>query len=257
MRRIAKRFVATGRSSIADGSAGSGWGGGGTAADSTPTSSGRALLRARLISFLGGVVHSRRVRREAKRRAVAYLGYRSDGELHPEALDANLADVALRFAVQDGDLEFFEAVFARFVASRDATVRQRLLGALASVREPGLAERVRALALDDRLRTNEVTRPIGVQMRMVETREATWAWLRSNFDALAGRLEPGDLGGLPWLATGFCTAEKADEVEAFFGDRIGDLSGGPRNLAGAVEVIRLCAARAAAHRQSATEFFSR
>ena len=228
-----------------------GWGQGGPESDASTS-----LLRSRLVSFLGGVVKSRRIRREARRRAVAYLGYRSDGELHPEALDQNLADVVLRFAVQDGDLEFFEAVLARFVASRDATVRQRLLGALSSVRDAGLAERVRALSLDERLRTNEIVRPLAVQMGMSETRDATWSWLRAHFDELAERLEPGRLGDLPWLTTGFCSAEKADEVEAFFGDRIGELSGGPRNLAGAVEVVRLCAARAEHHRQSAAAFFS-
>ena len=230
-----------------------GWGG---VRNATEDATDR-LLRSRLISFLGEVVRSPRVRREASRRAVAYLGYRADGELHTDALDPNLVDVSLRFAVQDGDLEFFDAVLARFVASRDAEVRRQLLGALASVRDPSLAERVRALALDERLRTNEIMTPIGIQMGMSETREATWAWLRDHVDDLADRLEPSRLGHAPWLAAGFCDAERANEVEAFFGDRIGELSGGPRNLAGAVEAIRLCAARAEVHRASATEFFSR
>jgi len=44
-------------------------------------------------------------------------------------------------------------------------------------------------------------------------------------------------------------------VESFFRDRIAGLSGGPRNLANALERIRLCAARTQALRPAVASFF--
>jgi alanyl aminopeptidase len=92
---------------------------------------------------------------------------------------------------------------------------------------------------------------------MIETRERAWQWLREHFDAVFARVAPTRAGSAPWYAAGFCTEEKAVEVEAFFGERIESMPGGPRNLRGALEAIRLCAARVEAQRESAAAFFSR
>jgi alanyl aminopeptidase len=80
--------------------------------------------------------------------------------------------------------------------------------------------------------------------------------MQANFEGLVAHLSARHAGELPWLTSGFCDPAQADAVAAFFGPRIDSLSGGPRNLAGAVEAIRLCAARAAAQRDSANRFFT-
>jgi alanyl aminopeptidase len=46
-------------------------------------------------------------------------------------------------------------------------------------------------------------------------------------------------------------------VQEFFEPRVAELTGGPRNLAGAVEAISLCAARAEAQRASVERAFAR
>ncbi len=48
----------------------------------------------------------------------------------------------------------------------------------------------------------------------------------------------------------------ADRVEAFFAPFIDELQGGPRNLAGAVESIRLCAALVRAQGAATRAFFA-
>ncbi len=133
-------------------------------------------------------------------------------------------------------------------------MRGQLLSALARTRDPELAARARALALDERLRTNEVLTPLYSQLFMPETRDATWEWVVANFPALRDLLE-SSAGRLPGLGSFFCSEERADAVETFFAEHIEDLPGGPRNLASTLESIRLCAARAEAHRVSATEVF--
>jgi alanyl aminopeptidase len=216
-----------------------------------------ALLRANVIEFLAMTVEDPAVRREAARRGRAYVGYGGDGEIHPDAVDPNLADVALAVAVQEGDAELFDALLDKLVASSDATLRTRLLGALAKADDEELSARAIALALDERLRVNEMFTPIMSQMGMAETRERAWTYLREHFDAFVERAGPGRAGYTPFAATSFCDAERVAEMQGFFGPRVDDLPGGPRNLATALEAMRLCAARVEAQRESAEHFFSR
>ncbi len=216
----------------------------------------QALLRASVVDALATIGEDRRVRREASRAAQRYVGYgrRGDGEVHPDALDTNLVGVSLAVAIQDGDAGFFDHLLQLFENADDALLRARLLSALAHTKDPELAARARALALDERLRLNEVTRPLRVQMSMPETREATWVWVKEHFEELRGRLEDG-AGRLPRIGGAFCSEEKAEEVEAFFRQRADTLPGGPRTLANTLEQIRLCAARVETHRENAMAFF--
>ncbi len=216
-----------------------------------------ALLRADVINFLAMSVEDPAVRREAVRRGRAYVGFGGDGEIHPDAVDPNLADVALGVAVQEGDAAFFEALLEKFVASSDATLRNRLLGALSKAKSEELSARAIALTLDDRLRVNEMFTPLMTQLSMEETRERAWAWLQQNFDAFVERAGPGRAGYTPFVATSFCDAGRVEEMQAFFGPRVDELPGGPRNLATALEAMRLCAARVDAQRQSTAQFLSR
>lgn len=213
------------------------------------------LLRAKVISFLALTVEDPAVRREALRRGRAYVGFGGDGEIHADAVDANLADTALAVAVQEGDAAFFDALLEKFFASTDATLRSRLLGALAQTRDPALSARVIALTIDERLRVNELFTPLMGQMRATETRAAAWSWVRDNFDSFVERAGPGRAGYLPHAAASFCSVERAGEVEAFFGERIAALPGGPRNLATSLEGMGVCAARVEAQRESVEVFF--
>ena len=47
-----------------------------------------------------------------------------------------------------------------------------------------------------------------------------------------------------------CDAQRIEEVRAFFTPRVDRLTGGPRNLAQALESAEQCAARVAAQRDS-------
>jgi alanyl aminopeptidase len=211
------------------------------------------LLREDVLGFLAFTAEDAQVRRQGERLGQAYV---RDGEIHPDAVDSNVAGLALSIAVQEGDAAFFDQLTEMLFASTDATVRSRILSALGSAKDPTLAARARALSLDARLRVNEVTRPLWSQSEVDESREALWQWVVENFDALSSRIGPHSAGSLPWMAAGFCDEQHAAAVEEFFRPRIDDLAGGPRNLAGAVEAIRLCAARVEAHREATTEFFS-
>ncbi len=227
--------------------------------DARPGEDGEtALLRAQVIGFMATFVEDRRTRREASARALRFLGYdrRGDGTLRRDAVDPNLVDTVLKVAVQDGDAALFDRLVERLTTSDDSLFRGQILGALAATRDPALAQRALDLALDERVRVNEIWIPLSGQLHLPERRDAAWAWITQHFDALAARLEAG-AGRLPAAASVFCSEERATQVEAFFAERVAQLPGGPRNLANALEKIRLCAAKVEAQRQSAEAFFRR
>ncbi len=219
---------------------------------------GDAILRAELLEVMALVARDPGTRREAARRARRLLGVGGDGALARDAAPADLVQTVLVVAAEDGDAALFDAMEAHLHATEDGMLRRQLLRALGSFRAPELAARARALTLDARLRPDERFRPLRAQLDDPATREDAWRYLTEQYDAIAARAGSSIwMANLPGLADVFCTAERASEVERFFAPRVSELSGGPRNLASAVETIRLCAALVDAQRQSTAAFFAR
>ncbi|MGE3636700.1 MAG: M1 family metallopeptidase, partial [Sandaracinaceae bacterium] len=214
-----------------------------------------SLLRAEVLGFMAYIARDAAVRAEAARRGRAYLD--AEGEASERTVDANLREMVLAVAVEDGDAALFDRLLERALASDDALFRTHALWALGRTRDPELGARVLALGLDPRLRANEITIPLSAQTSFPERRDAAFEWLRANWDGLAERLATTRAGSLPWTFSPYCAEDDAEAVQAFFTPRVDALPGGPRNLAGALEVIRLCAARSAHQRESAERFFAR
>ena len=212
------------------------------------------LLRARMVAFLARQGRDPVVRRTAAARGRGLLGGRTG--LRLDAIAPELIDVVLPVSVQEGDAAFFDMVVARLRTTDDDLTRLRLLSALGAATDSALAARARDLAIGPDVRVGETMRVLWTQAGQPETRAATWDWLRARFDALVPHLTDRSAGETPLLASGFCDGARADEVEAFFRPRIQALRGGPRNLAGAVEAIKLCAARVEAQRASTRAFFA-
>jgi alanyl aminopeptidase len=181
------------------------------------------------------------------------------GPGRPDAVAPDLADIALGAAVRSGGSEAFDAVLAEATGAQDALIRHRALLALAQARDPALVRRALDLALDPRLRKNERLVALGGErgdtgdmvglLGAAETRDAAWAWLVAHFDELAPQLPDRFAGRIPGMIR-LCDARRAEEVRAFFAPRVGELTGGPRNLAQALEASAQCVARVAAQRKS-------
>jgi len=161
----------------------------------------------------------------------------------------DLAGAAMAAAVRRGGAEVFDAVVAQVVGSADAQLRTRALIALGATRDPALVGRALDVALDPRLRQNERLVTFKVLAGSLETRDAAWAWLEAHFDALVALLPDRFGGQLPSMIKS-CDAAWAEKVRAFFAPRVERLTGGPRNLAQALEAATQCAARVAAQRDS-------
>ncbi|MEM7606835.1 MAG: M1 family metallopeptidase [Myxococcota bacterium] len=216
----------------------------------------QALLRSAVMDFGALFVRDRATRRAAVQRAERYLGMGrgGSGELDASAVDPNLIGTVLAVAVQEKDAAFFDALVARFRASSDAIFRSRILAALAQSDDAELRDRARELALDPGVRVNEMLVPFYVQMADAEHQLEAWEFVETRFDDLAARLETGT-ARLVGLGGRYCSTEGASRIEAFFAGRIESIPGGPRSLATALESVRLCAARADAHREGADAVF--
>jgi cytosol alanyl aminopeptidase len=216
----------------------------------------QAVLRQRILGFLARTARDPAVRAEAAKRGRAYVGYGTDGKLHPEAVDPDLGWLALAVALEDAEPALFEAVVSRLGTTDDEIVRGRLFAGLGAARTPGLAARARELALDPRVRKTETLSTLWSQLSDVRTRDEAWSWVQDHIDALIEKISPARAGGLPHLAASYCDEEHAKQLEALFSARAAQLDGGPRNLALATESIRLCAARRAAQEPSVRAFFA-
>jgi alanyl aminopeptidase len=216
-----------------------------------------AVLRQRLLGFLAGTGRDPAVRREAKKRGLAYLGIGGDGKLHPEAVDPELTGLALSVAAEDGDAALFDGILDRLAKSEDQVIRGRLLGALGSFRAPDLAARARDLVLDPRVRVGETLSTVWQQLGDPRTRDAAWAWFSTHLDEVITKVSPARGGFLPYVGNSYCDEKHLAELDALFATRVNKLDGGPRILQSVEESIRLCIARRTAQDASTREFFKK
>lgn len=214
------------------------------------------LLRASVLDVLAHVGEEASTRDKLVRWGRDYLGVSTGGVLKPSAVPKDLADLAVSVAVEQGDDALYDAVYQQLLETEEPAVRMRLLFALSGVHD-ARSSKALALALDPKLRVNEVMFPLRQQFGDRRTRDAAREYLEQNFDKISERLSPSAAGSLVWLTTSFCDAAGAARAEAFFTPRVQHLPGGPRMLASALEQQRLCAASVSAQRASFQEFFGK
>jgi alanyl aminopeptidase len=211
------------------------------------------LLRESVMRFLTLTVREAQVRREAAARGRAYVGFETPADRG--AVNAGLAGTAVAAAARTGGQEFFDHLVELLRETRDPQMRSTLVAGVAAVDDDELRREALQLTFNSAVRINEVPTILFGQMSDPEGREPTWAWLQENYDRVVERVGPGIAGYLPYLGARFCSEERAAEVQAFFGERVADVQGGPRNLASALERIRLCSALVEQQRSSVNRYF--
>jgi alanyl aminopeptidase len=184
----------------------------------------------------------------------------ADGQLHPGAVSANHRSLALRMAAEEGDASVFDALLAAAAGSEDAVLRGELLGAAASSKALALQQRARELALTPKVRRNEIALLVSGSRRRgggggndedADSLAAARSWVDANFEALVARVAPAGVQFVGAAAQGLCTEAEADAFEARYAAKVSQLEGGPRALAQATEVIRLCGALQSRHKADA------
>jgi alanyl aminopeptidase len=213
------------------------------------------LLRAKLIEFLALDAEQDEVRAEMAEAGRAYLGFGTDEQIHDDAVEPDLLDVALAVAGEQADAEFYDHMLAHFQASTSSLVRRALLGGIGRVRDPALLSRSFDLILDESLRVNEIPTLL-FAVGHFHNREAMWDWYVANLDLLLARLPEGYRNFMPVVGKLFCSEERAQELAGLFEPKLEELPGAARNLAQSLETMRLCASLKDSQQKSAEDFFS-
>jgi alanyl aminopeptidase len=221
----------------------------------------RVALRQGVLEFLAFTARDKAVRREAAAHGRAFLSGSKAKADHGDrgALTPELVGLTLEVAAEDGGAPVFDQLVAALDKENDDPARRRLLSAIGSATEPALAARARELELGPRVRPNEVGRILAAGLRThtgKAVREQAWSFVLANMDKLLQKTQPAYASRLVSLGAGFCDRAHRDALEKLFTPRVGQIEGGPRALAGALEELDLCIARRAAHEPSARSFLS-
>ena len=213
------------------------------------------LLRTDLLTFLSLTAQDGAIREQLRRSGQAYLGWGGDGELHIDAVEPELLNLAMAVAGEEADSAFFEHLIKHLKASDSALTRGAILAGLARVRDPELLRQVHDLVFDDALRSNEL--PDLLYGAMADhNRAATWRWFQANLDRLLEHLTPGSADSIPEIAAGFCDRQTVKTLRSLIEPRLETIPGAKRALDQSSEKIEQCAALKDRQAASANAFFA-
>ena len=190
--------------------------------------------RGALLRLLGGVAGDAALQTRARALAEGYLA-------NPASLPPTIVAPVLQVAAAGGDAALYDQYLARARATAGTPDEYyRFFGALAAFQAPALVQRTLAFALSDEVRSQDVPTLVAPLLGGANG-EATWAFVRTNWDALAGKL--GTFQGIPAIVSGlgaFCSTERSSEIAAFF--KAHPVPAEARALQQALERIDACAA---------------
>src|SRR6516225_9518022 len=159
-----------------------------------------------------------------------------------KGVDPDMLTAVLATAAHSGDRALFDALLGELRKTKDRQIRRSLFDALASFRDPTLAEDAMALVLEPDLDPRE---SLGVLFGPTDTpgiEELPFSFVKTHYDELANRLPVG--GGsdarteLLTVGRSFCDADSRQQFASFFEERSKQFLGGPRTYAQMIEKIR-------------------
>ncbi|MFP3943674.1 MAG: M1 family metallopeptidase [Alphaproteobacteria bacterium] len=206
----------------------------------TPQTEDDRLLKTELQRFLALTADDPGLRTELAARAARFIGL--EGERDASALNSDEYEMALTAGVQDRGAPFLDRLIEARTTIDDPRFDAASAKAIGRAREPALAARARAYALSGEPGAREAYAILEAQMEDAKTRDAAWAWLQQNIEAVTRTIPSQWRRRLPTLADGFCETERIGELRTFFGENAALMPGHGRQLSRAIEEIELCAA---------------
>jgi hypothetical protein len=195
----------------------------------------RQSRRATLLGLVGVTGNSPDVQRQARELALKYIN-------DPMSVPGTLASTVLNVAAYGGDAMLYDRYMAQLPKLSDKPEEYyRFFNALRSFRDPELVQRTLQFAISPDVRTQDTSTLIGGLIGQPWSRDAAWAFVKTNWDTLTKLL--GVFQGIPRIAgavSAFCSPEKKAEVEQFFKEH--PVPAAERTLRQAFERIDNCAA---------------
>jgi len=167
--------------------------------------------RATLLMLLGDTADDTAVQQRAKALALAYLDDRS-------AVPPNMVSAVLRTAAAGGDRALYDRYMAELTKNKSQPEEYyRFFNALGWFRDPALVTRTLEFASSNDVRSQDTSTLIGILLNQPDSQDLAWAFVKSHWAHLTEKL--GVFQGIPGIVSGvggFCSADKAADIRAFF-----------------------------------------
>ncbi len=210
------------------------------------------LARAGLVPFVAREGQDPALKAEASRLAGQWLTDRG-------GVDADMLGGVLSTAAHFGDRALFDRMLAELNKTQDRQLRQRIIGALGSFRDPGVVKSALDLLIHSDIDLRETAFLLFGPLGSRATDHLPFEFVQANYDALVERAPRG--GGFEFgaqlarVGAVFCDDGSRKQFEDFFANKADRFTGGPRIYAGVIEDIHLCQARRQAQGAAIDDFF--
>ena len=133
-------------------------------------------------------------------------------------VDGTLVGPAFYVAASHGDSALYEQLSTRLAQTESQQEYGLCLAALASFRDPALAERSLSLVKNSTIRQQEYPRFFSALLNNPSTRDAAWKYLKTHWDDLAEKVTSfGGRGAVSELGDA-CSSSMREDVQRFFAD---------------------------------------
>lgn len=209
------------------------------------------LLRPILLRRVATYGGDRELAKQA--RALAEEWFRDHSAVKPE-----LQTAVLYTAAYYGDQALSNRFLAELEKSKDRIERSRIIGALASFRDPASIQAGMQAVLSGKVPFIEGGSLLFSGQHSAATRKMPLEFVKTHFDEILQKRPTGggfDFGSeLPRVGSYYCDADSKEELKKFFEPRVGKLLGASRTLSQVLENIDVCIASKAAQ-QAGVEAF--
>ncbi len=137
----------------------------------------------------------------------------------PAGRQADISKAIIDVAGAHADKDLFQRLFEAYPNAPTAQLQQRILAALASTREPALAERVVDMTIDGGIRNQDASWVAARLLRNRHAQAAAWHRLRRRWDEAMASFPPFTHRHFAEGLSGFFDPELAREVEAFLAEQ--------------------------------------
>ncbi|MCM2314692.1 MAG: M1 family metallopeptidase [Thermoanaerobaculia bacterium] len=174
----------------------------------------------------------------------------------PASVDPSVSGTALSVTARYGGEALFDEMSAKLAAAATPGERSNYLAALGAFRAPAARAKALQLALEGKLRPNEMfVIPFG-GTDSPAGRDEMYGWLTSNYETVASRMPPLYL---PYLAGvgGGCEADRLAKARAFFTDPKRKVQGMEERLAETEQQVNDCVGLRAREGARVAEYLER
>jgi aminopeptidase N/puromycin-sensitive aminopeptidase len=192
---------------------------------------GKRELRAELLTLVAGIGKDPEAIAETKSVTMRSLA-------DPASVDPTLVNAALPIAAANGDQTLFDRLQKTSEQSINAQTRATALRALARFREPSLEKRSLEYAVSGKVRNQDAAYFLADELRTRDTQDLAWQFVQNNWEKVAAQLTEFGGGTLVGGTSGFCSADRIDQVASFFATH--KVAASERELARAKDQINDC-----------------